>query len=199
MSRTFFPVGQLIPRVFLTSVVLVAVVLVSTVWAVRDPGLTAVVKVGYLPVRSTPDRVGATIAQLSGGQAVDLTGYRTPDSQWVQVRLLGVEGGWVPTDGVRTRFLVANLTAITLTDGHGTAGVAVVAAEKVTVREGWGTIQPVVAQFSQGQQLELSGFRTEDDEWIQVVLPGGQRGWVEAVSISSGYPFSALVPIKGAQ
>jgi len=32
-----------------------------------------------------------------------------------------------------------------------------------------------------------------------VVLPGNQIGWVDADSITSDYPFSALAPIEGAR
>ena len=200
MSSTFLKkIGQLVPRVLVMAVILVVVILASTVWAKRDPGLTAVVTVDYLPVRSTPHLVTATIAQLHSGQTVVLTGSRTPDNKWVQVRLLGVEGGWVPAESVRTRFPVANLAATTLADGGSIGGVAVVAAEYVPVRRGWGSTQPVVTRLTRGEQVELAGFRTTDGEWIQVVLPGNQIGWVDADSITSDYPFSALAPIEGAR
>jgi uncharacterized protein YgiM (DUF1202 family) len=204
MSSTFLKkTGQLMPRVLVTAVILVVVILASTVWAKKNPGLTAVVTVDYLPVRSTPHLVTATIAQLHSGQTVVLTGSRTSDNKWVQVRLLGVEGGWVPAESVRTRFPVANLAATTWADGRSIGGVAVVAAEYVPVRRGWGSTpgaaQPVVTRLTRGEQVELAGFRTTDGEWIQVVLPGNQIGWVDADSITSDYPFSALAPIEGAQ
>jgi uncharacterized protein YgiM (DUF1202 family) len=89
----------------------------ATASAQEGSAPTAVVTVGYLPVRQAPTLVTGTIAQLSRGQTVRLTGYRTLDSQWVQVTLPGVEAGWVAANAIKTGFPVANLTAVG--DGQG--------------------------------------------------------------------------------
>lgn len=187
------------PRILFTAVILVSVILVSTVWAKKDAGQTAVVTVDYLPVRSTPTLVTATVAQLSEGQIVSLTGHRTQDSQWVQVRLPGLDGGWVPADAIRTRSNTANFAVPASVDGRSIGGVAVVAGEHVFVRKTWDSTRPVVTRLGQGEQMELTGFRSADGQWVEVSLPGNQVGWVEAGSIASAYPLSALVPMDVAQ
>ena len=198
MDRSFFRrTGGLVSRVLITATLLSVAILVSTVWAMQETGPRAVVTAEYLPVRSTPTLVTATIAQLSGGQKVDLTGFRTSDNQWVQVKLPGVAGGWVPVEGIRVRFDIADLAVPASLERGSEGGVAIVAAEYALVREDSGPTQPVVTQLTRGDQVELTGFRTADGEWIQVMLSGRQTGWVDAESITSDYPQSALLPVAG--
>jgi hypothetical protein len=184
--------GQLIPRTMVTAALLVTMVLVTTVWAMKDSGLTVVVIDDYVPVRSTPELMTATIAQLVGGQVVDLTGYRTADGEWLQVHLPGVDGGWVPTESIRSRFPVDELSIATAT-GATSAGVpAIVTDEIATVRQGIGYTRPVLVQLVRGDQVGLTGYRSTDSAWIQVLVSGNRVGWVEADAIVSDYPFSAL-------
>jgi hypothetical protein len=199
MLSLFGKAGRRFARVLVTAALLVVVVLVTTVWAMKERGPTGVVIVDYVPVRSTPELMTATISQLVRGQVVDLTGYRTADGEWLQVRLPGVDGGWVPAESMRSRLPVADLRITTAT-GASSAGVpAIVTDEIVPVRQDFAYEQPILARLVRGDRVELTGFRTADGEWIQVLVSGNQVGWVEAGSIKSDYPLSALSQVDAAR
>jgi uncharacterized protein YgiM (DUF1202 family) len=192
-SLTFLgKTGRRFSRVLVTVALLTIMVFVTSVWAMMDRGLSGVVIVDYVPVRSTPELMTATIAQLVSGQVVDLTGYRSADGAWLQVRLPGVEGGWVPSESIRSRLPAADLSIATAT-GATSAGVpAFVTGEIIPVRQGIGYARPIFVQLSHGERVELTGFRSADGAWIQVQFSGNQMGWVEAAAIASDYPLSAL-------
>lgn len=187
-----------VPYVLLTGAILLAAVRVSTA-SVSDRELrSATVAEGYLPVRSSPTIVTATIAQLFDGDTVNLTGIRSADGRWVQVKMAGVDAGWVPADAIRVRFPISEM-AVTddpaLALGQDFGGVAVVTAQVSPALANVGPSGDVVAQLARGDQVELAGFRTADGKWVQVVLPDSRVGWVDASSISSDYPLSALSEI----
>jgi uncharacterized protein YraI len=187
--------GRFISRVFSMTLILIVALLVATVWAGNDLGPTAVVQVEYLAVRSTPHRVTATVAQLFRGQVVGLTGYRSHDGQWVEVRLPGLDSGWVPLDAVRTRYPVADLSVTVSDDRPGGGGVAVVATRSLPVYASWQVPRQAKTYLGQDERVDLVGFRSADGNWVQVLLPNGQNGWVDARAIESTFPLSALAAI----
>ncbi len=197
-NRTLLRTSRLVSILIIAGLVWAA--LPSVTAFAQEAGVpTAVVTVDYLPVRQAPTLVTGTIAQLSRGQTVELTGYRTWDSQWVQVTLPGIEAGWVAANAVKTRFPVANLTV--LGDAQGDArsqgGAATVTATYAPVRNGLGPTRFIIAQLARGERVELPGFRTADARWIQVALSNGRLGWVEADAILSDFPLSGLTAIDG--
>ena len=142
MLSFFGRAGRRFPRVLVTAALLSIMVLATSVWAMMDRGLTGVVIADYVPVRSTPELMTATIAQLVSDQVVDLTGYRTADGEWLQVRLPGVDGGWVPAKSIRSRLPVADLAITTATGATSVGVLAIVTDEIVPVRQGFGSAQP---------------------------------------------------------
>lgn len=195
IKRFLFYVSRLALYLVLTVAILLAAVRVSTA-SVSDRQLrSATVTESHLPVRSSPTMVTATIAQLFQGDSVTLTGVRSADGRWVQVKLVGIDAGWVPADAIRVRFPIADL-AVTddpaLGMGQEIGGVAVVTAQRSAVLENAGAAHEVIAQLTRGEQVELVGYRTDDGKWVQVALPDSRNGWVDASSISSDYPLSAL-------
>jgi uncharacterized protein YgiM (DUF1202 family) len=135
--------------------------------------------------------VTATIAQLSAGDTVRLTGYRSADGGWVQVKLAGVDGGWVPAEAIKARVPTSDLAVIE-SGARNIAGVAVVTADLAPVLESAGPAEHVVTQLAQGEPVELSGYRTAEGDWVQVVLPDNRSGWVDVRAIASDFPLFAL-------
>jgi len=189
------------PFVLLTAAILLTAASVSTASVAEGSLRSAVVTASYLPVRSSPTMVTATIAQLFQRDTVSLTGVRSTDGRWVQVKMAGVEAGWVPTDAIRLRFPVIDLAMTddpALALGQERGGVAVV---NTPLSSAMNTVEPsgaVVAQLTRGDQVELAGFRTADSKWVEIVLPDGRAAWVDASSISSDFPLSALSKIDAA-
>jgi uncharacterized protein YgiM (DUF1202 family) len=134
--------------------------------------------------------VTGTIAQLFQGDTVELTGYRSSDDRWVEVTLLGVDSGWVPVDALRLRLPVADL-AVT-SGGQGIGGVAYVEMDLLPVLSSPGPDERILSQLVRGERVELAGYRTADGNWVQVVLSDNRMGWVDADSIASDFPLSAL-------
>jgi uncharacterized protein YgiM (DUF1202 family) len=186
------------PRVLLTIAIVLTAIRVSTASVSQMNVRTAVVTESFLPVRSAPTMVTGTIAQLFQGETVDLTGNRTSDGRWVEVTLLGVDAGWVPADAIRVRSPITNLAVTDYaahSGGQGIGGVAYVKVDLLPVLATAGSDRQILSQLVRGEQVELVGYHTAGGDWVQLVLPDNRMGWVDADSIASDFPLSALSEI----
>ncbi len=57
--------------------------------------------------------------------------------------------------------------------------MAVVQSDTLNVRGGPGSTHPIIGTAKQGDNLPVSG-RNQDGAWLEVTIPGGQKGWVSA-------------------
>ncbi len=76
-----------------------------------------------------------------------------------------------------------------------TLGVATVVANRLNVRAGPGTDQPVVTALVRGKQVPLVG-RTENGQWLKVQLPDETTGWAAAQWLESDIEINSL-PVSG--
>lgn len=193
--------SRLAPHVVLTVAILLIAVRVGAATGSENSLRIGVVADSYVPVRSAPTLVTANVAQLFQGERVNLTGYRTSDSRWVQVKLLGIDGGWVPADSLRLRFPVSDLAVVDYADHvdeQAIGGVAIVTVDLLPVLERLGTPRHILSQLARGEQVTLTGYRAAEGEWIQVLLRDNRLGWVDANAIESDFPLSALSEIHAA-
>jgi hypothetical protein len=196
-NKNINSIGRWVSLALVASLLLVAV---ATVCARESGTPTAVVTVDYLPVRQAPTFVTGTVAQLFRNQRVSLVGYRSADSAWVQVRLLGVETGWVNANAIETDFPIVNLAVVEDSSGNGrnSGAVAVVTADHLLVHEVLGPAATrIITQLARGERVELTGFRSANGRQVQVVLPDSQLGWVDADSIASDFPLFSLAVMEG--
>lgn len=156
-----------------------------------------------LNVRSGPGAEFESISTLADGQVVRLDG-RSPNGEWLQVRLPDNRLGWVSTLFVTPSVAVASLplisgTATTTPEvvaAPGTGGAAtatVTGAGTLNVRSGPGTEFSLLGTLPDGQSVTLAG-RNTDATWLQVSLPDGQLGWVSAQFVTSAVAL-ANVPV----
>ncbi|HMT19690.1 MAG TPA: PA14 domain-containing protein [Promineifilum sp.] len=64
----------------------------------------------------------------------------------------------------------------------------------LNIRRGPSTQFEVMGTMASCQILPLSGFRSADSAWVQIVTTGGQTGWVSAQYVRLGVPISSLTP-----
>ncbi|MDQ4078643.1 MAG: SH3 domain-containing protein [Chloroflexota bacterium] len=71
---------------------------------------------------------------------------------------------------------------------------ATVMSYALNVRGGPDRSSSIVGELRRGQEVGLAGFRNEngDATWVQVVLPDGTTGWVNARYLQSDFPFADL-------
>ena len=62
----------------------------------------------------------------------------------------------------------------------------------LNVRRGPSTQFEVLTQLQPCAIVPLTGFRSTDSQWVQVVVASGQTGWVNAPYVSTGVPVSSL-------
>lgn len=139
---------------------------------------TAVVVTGALNVRSGPGVQYGSVAVIYQGAQVTLIGRNT-DGSWAKIRLNNGAEGWVNATLIQTNVPIGNLPVV---DGAGQptppmATNAVVTTGALHVRSGPSLNFPSVTIINRGTALNLIG-RSAVTGWVQVVLPGGQQGWV---------------------
>ncbi|MBK7218649.1 MAG: SH3 domain-containing protein [Candidatus Promineofilum sp.] len=62
----------------------------------------------------------------------------------------------------------------------------------LNVRRGPSTQFEVLTQLQPCTIVPMSGFRSTDSQWVQVIVPNGQTGWVNAQYVATGVPVSSL-------
>jgi len=62
----------------------------------------------------------------------------------------------------------------------------------LNVRRGPGTLFEAITQLQPCSSVAMTGFRNADSQWVQVLLAGGQTGWVSAQYVRTGVPVASL-------
>ena len=157
------------------------------VGAGAPPTPGAVVITGAANVRSGPGTVYNVVAVATNGQQVALLG-RNADSSWVQIRLGNGTVGWINSSLVQPNVPIGSLPVVG--DAPATPG-AVVNVGALNVRYGPGTGFGVITVVLRGQTVALVG-RNSAASWVQVRLPSGTVGWVNANYVVGNVPVTSL-------
>lgn len=115
-----------------------------------------------------------------------------------------VAGGAIPikmeyfenTERAEARLSYARVSGQPGTGGQ-FPGTATVTAHRLNVRNGPGVNFAAFARLSNGNVVNLTGFRNSDATWVQVSLPNGTIGWVSALYVRTSIPVGNLTPITG--
>ncbi len=157
---------------------------------------TAVVTTGALNVRSGPGAQFSSIAVIYQGTQVTLIG-RNADGSWVKVRLSNSTEGWVNVTLVQANVPISNLPVVDGSGGQPTPTTnAVVTTGALNVRSGPSLDFPSVTVIYRGTQINLIG-RSAATGWVQVVLPGGQQGWINPNFIFTNININTLPVTAG--
>lgn len=150
---------------------------------------TALVTCSSDDVKTAPDIYAQTMATYYRNQTVTVTGERTADGIWARVALPDGRLGWMKVVCVAGTVEPTPPSAPT---GH----TAVINTGALNVRGGPGWWYPILGTFYRGTTLSLGTYRNADASWVQVIMPNGQTGWVNARYILTGVPVGSL-PVYG--
>jgi len=133
-----------------------------------------------VPVRATPEPVvasGDVVVSIDQPQEVTLSGFSTFSDQGANLTLASLEDGAVGLQQV---------AAATQTDAtpepiqaEPQKDIREISGTRVNMRDGPGTIYPVIAKVTLGQKVEV--LSESGTGWLRLrVLPQQQIGWVSA-------------------
>jgi uncharacterized protein YgiM (DUF1202 family) len=162
-------------------------------------GLTArVYRVSVLNVRAIPgDFSSPIVGRVVLGEYVPLTGFRTADSQYIQIVVPTGAIGWVNGYYLNANFPFSDLKVwqqqpdggIPAKPPMGQMAGVIVNVDVLNVREVPGDLNsPVVGKVTRGQIVELTGFKTSSTRYYQLRLPSGAVGWVNNYYIETDAP-----------
>ncbi|MCO5189287.1 MAG: PA14 domain-containing protein [Anaerolineae bacterium] len=168
-------------------------------WARVDSGappqppasnLTAVVQnVSVLNVRQIPgDFNSKIVGRVVRGETVNLTGCRTADAKYIQLRLADGAVGWVNQNYLKAPYSF-NQLAVCGTGGSGpdqplTGTITNVSV--LNVREIPGDFNSrIVGRVVRGETVGLTGYQSADGKYVQLRLPNGAVGWVNKAYIDT--------------
>ncbi len=162
----------------------------------QGTGASGSVVAFFLNVRSGPGVVFPVVGVLSSRDGVNLIG-RNADGSWVEIVLPAGTRGWVNRHWLRINI---DVNALPITDGSGGGGVipgpnGTVTAFYLNVRYGPAVTFGAFTRLTRNQVVSLVG-RTAAGNWVQIQIPGGAVGWVNANYLRPSVPISSL-PVTG--
>jgi len=139
--------------------------------------------------KNAPSISATTLATYYSGQSVTVTGERSADGIWARVALPDGRLAWmkvVCVGGAPTPPTTPTVSGRNILVNTGA----------LNVRSGPGWWYPVLGKIYRGEVLPLGSYRNADATWVQVVLAGGQVGWVNASYVVAGVSLWTL-PVYG--
>ena len=158
--------------------------------------LLAYISFKWLNVRSGPGNGYDLVTRIEQGETISLLG-RDADGAWVEVRLPGGQLGWVPAAYIEANAPITSLPVVAGAGaespplGPGNQAEAYVIRRWANMHSGPGINFSLIMSLERDLGMDLLG-RNPDATWVQVRLPGGQQGWVNALSIEASVPISDL-------
>ena len=132
------------------------------------------------------DQATSRSAEITAsGNTVNVVGefYDSYGPAFLQVDLIPLTGVAILPPGPTTcNLMPTGLNAV------------VTATVPLNVRRGPGTMFEAMTQLQPCTTVPMTGFRSADSQWVQVVVAGGQTGWVSAQYVRTGVPVSTLSP-----
>jgi len=142
-------------------------------------------------VKAAPDIYAQTLATYYRNQTVTVTGERTADGIWSRVVLPDGRLGWMKS------VCVAGAVQAPAPSPAPVGRTVMINTGALNVRSGPGWWYPILGMFYRGTILPLGTYRNADASWVQVVMPNGQTGWVNASYVRAGISLWTL-PVYGA-
>lgn len=158
--------------------------------------LLAYISFKWLNVRSGPGNGYNLVTRIEQGETISLLG-RDANGAWVEVRLPGGQVGWVPAAYIEANVPIASLPIVPGADaelppvGPGSQAEGYIIRRRANMHSGPGVTYGLIMSLERDFSLDLLG-RNPDATWVQVRLPDGQQGWVNAQSIEASVPISDL-------
>lgn len=165
----------------------------------QPPGnnLTAVVQnVSVLNVRQIPGDFNSTIVgRVVRGETVNLTGCRTADGKYIQLRLDSGAVGWVNQKYLKAPYSF-NQLAVCGTGGAGSNQPltgTITNVSVLNVREIPGDFNSrIVGRVVRGETVDLTGYQSADGKYVQLRLPDGAVGWVNKAYVNTSANMSSF-------
>lgn len=154
-------------------------------------GHNAMINTGALNVRSGPGWWYAILGKFYRGTILPLGAYRNADASWVQVVMPQGQTGWV-----NANYILAGVPISTLPVYGAPAAATVFVGPGGTIFTGPGWTYAALTSYPHGTTLTMGAYRTVDSQWVQVVLPTGQTGWVSVSYALPSIPIYTL-PVYG--
>lgn len=159
---------------------------------------------GGLRLRGEPTTDAPIVANLAALTPVDIVG-RTDDNMWAQVIAPDGNSGWVTAEHLQLSISLADmpvtftpptdtpepLPTITDTPAPGVDAQVKTDGGGLNLRETPGTTGEIVTTLAALTPLTVVG-RTDDNSWLQVATPAGNRGWVLAEFLDVFIDLSAV-------
>lgn len=155
------------------------------------------VNTGALNVRSGPGWWYPSLAVFYRGTNLPIGTYRNADGSWVQVVIPKGETGWVNTSYVLTGVQISSLPVFGAQPPapapSPTVATATITTGALNVRNGPGWWYDIVATYQAGNTFNLTGYRSADNGWVQIILPWhAATGWVNVHYVALSVPLSSL-------
>lgn len=149
---------------------------------VASAATSAIVSVGPSAVYATPHLGSPVITNLGAGTAVSVISF---DNNWAQISIAGLTGYMVTS---YLSFAAQTLPPpMPMPTVPGVVATATVRSGPLNVHTAASLRAPVIAQLSTNQRVQLAYY---DSNWAQVILSGGNTGYV----VTSYLSFGAVVP-----
>ena len=179
-------------RVILAALVIaLGISLVPGRAALATGGTPVLVTCSSDDVKIAPDIYAQTLATYYQNQTVNITGERSADGIWARVSLPDGRLGWMKVVCVGGAVQQPQVPTVP------TGRFVTITTGALNVRSGPGWWYTVLGTFYRGATLTLGTHRNADASWVQVVMPDGRTGWVNANYVLSGVPIGSL-PVYGA-
>ncbi|MBE2271744.1 MAG: SH3 domain-containing protein [Anaerolinea sp.] len=181
---------------FVIVMLTLAVLLLSVLPTLAQDGITASVSTGAVNVRSGPGMQFGSLATLPFGFGVNLVA-RNVEGNWVLVSLTNGVSGWI---NVNYLYVAGNVYTLPISETP--VQPAVVPTGSITgyltanVRTAPDPNGQIVATAPLGTAVTLLG-RNYNATWVQIRLPNGTTGWVEAIAVSGTVPVRGLARTDG--
>ncbi|MBK9122364.1 MAG: SH3 domain-containing protein [Chloroflexi bacterium] len=146
---------------------------------------TAVITTGSLNARAIPDPyTGQILTTVSLGTVHVVVGKTSGEPLWVQINLQGGGTGWINADYANVTNL--NLVPVTYNNSGqqqpgGYVSGYVVNVYFLNVRTAPNPfVNNVITMIPRNQTFQVVGKTSGEPLWVEIILPSGVRGWINA-------------------
>ncbi|MEZ4517684.1 MAG: PA14 domain-containing protein [Chloroflexota bacterium] len=138
------------------------------------------------------DEITKTVTVPGGSTPIVLEYYDARDNAVIKLDWTQVSGSGMGTSTTTSSSTATTTAAATPVAAPSGLSATMTGALYLNVRDEPSMDGTVVGNLSRNQTVEMTGYKSIGGYWIEIVLPGGQTGWVSSRYMTTGTPVTDL-------